>query len=67
MRPRFIDSRNRFIEKTKTDLETYAKRSKVKRIIQSEQVGQALSDSTNTLNDIIRDLNVSLRFTRGYV
>ncbi|KAJ7659504.1 WD40-repeat-containing domain protein [Mycena rosella] len=48
----------RYIEKTKSDLETHSKRPKLAKIILSDHLGQALAGSSTTLNDIIHDLNL---------
>lgn len=53
----------RFIEKTKADLEAQSKRPKIARVMLSDRVANALDGASNTLNDIIRDLNVSPELT----
>ncbi|KAJ6529112.1 WD40-repeat-containing domain protein [Mycena vulgaris] len=47
-----------FIQKTKADLEALSKRSKFAKIILSDHLEKILAGSSNTLNDIIRDLNL---------
>ncbi|KAJ7445073.1 WD40-repeat-containing domain protein [Mycena latifolia] len=47
-----------FIEKTKADLEAQSKRPKVARLILSNHIAETLGSASNTLNDIIRDLNL---------
>ncbi|KAJ7755202.1 WD40-repeat-containing domain protein [Mycena metata] len=47
----------RFIEKMKADLEAQSKRPKIARVMLSDRVANALDGASNTLNDIIRDLN----------